>query len=41
MRDDGVAELRAFDLARAFHLTGEIVGHAFAADGTVEAFEDK
>ena len=35
VRDDVIAELRALDLGRAFHLAREIVGHAFAGDRAV------
>ena len=39
--DDVVAELRALDFGRAFHLAGEIVGDSLGADGAVEALEDQ
>ena len=41
VRDDVVAELRTFDFRRAFHLAGEVVSHALAANGTVLAFQNQ
>jgi hypothetical protein len=33
--NDILSEFAAFDLRRALHEAGEVVGHAFAGDGTV------
>ena len=38
--DDVIAELRAFDLGRAFHQAREIVGDALAGDSAVQSFQD-
>lgn len=37
---DIVTKRAAFDLRRALHEAGEIVGDAFAGDGAVQAFQD-
>lgn len=36
-----ISKLTALDLFGAFHLSGEIVGDGFGADGFVEAFDDE
>jgi hypothetical protein len=41
IRDDIVAELRAFDFRGAFHLAGEVVGDALAADRAIETLENQ
>jgi len=41
VRDDVAAKLAAFDFRRAFHLAGEVVGDALAADRSVQAFQDQ
>ena len=39
--DDIIAELRALDLRRAFHLAGEVVCDTLAADGAIKTFENQ
>ena len=41
IRDNVIAELRAFDFRGAFHLAGKVVGDAFAGDRAVETFDDQ